>query len=404
MVCTFVPQALVDAHKLQAAMRKFPTDRMQSEEALASFDAPAAAGCLQSIIGVLHPELKRFVWNCIKEHVLDEDEEREHARIDAQVAAILDSKLSALTKQRDFAAYLALILTHWNAYFEYTCGSFYELRAIAQSVLRFRNCVAHQIELTEDDFDTAIDIFARFAVFIHASKSARSKIRTCIAALDMGMTSASLPLTCMQEARPHGKFVLSKQLERTLCPKLKKFVRDAVTNSVFRAKPIELTPSNVENLEDQVSRILRSELQEHAARHGSEFAAHLAFIDSSWNADFTFLWAYPELRDVAKQVLHYYQRFLITQTEMETHAFEDAMDAFSRLAILIRASQSTAQKLQALFRDSEPRHATVEEDRLTATIQVSVAQKIWTLNENPSERNHLLVVFLMLLVLVHTFV
>ncbi|KAF1333305.1 Molecular chaperone, partial [Globisporangium splendens] len=315
--------------------------------------AAAVAACLQSIITVLHPEFRRFVQQCVKAHILEEAQvtmkELPKYSVDAHVTAILNASIQ---KHHDFAAYLSFVLTHWDEYFEYNCGSYYELRAIVQSVLRLRNNVAHQVEVTGAELDTAMDILTRFAVFIRASRATRDHIRACANAME-----ASTPIAVMQiKPQPQhqqsgsGTYLLCPQLERTLCPKLMKFVRYAVANSVFRAQPIELTRSTCAALEDQVTSILRSEI---LSPSSAPFGAYLRFIDTNWHTDFKFVKAYPELRDVVKQVCRYYEEFIVLQVPMNAQKFSDAVDAFSQLAAFIRASQSTALKLHDLLQIAE---------------------------------------------------
>uniref|UniRef100_K3WSB1 Swt1-like HEPN domain-containing protein n=1 Tax=Globisporangium ultimum (strain ATCC 200006 / CBS 805.95 / DAOM BR144) TaxID=431595 RepID=K3WSB1_GLOUD len=374
----------------QPAMCQLPFYRTPSESSESEKDmrvsrgapsppAAAVAACLQSIITVLHPEFQRFVQQCVRAHILEEAQvtmkELPKYSVDAHVTAILNASMQ---RQHDFAAYLSFVLTHWDEYFEYSCGSYYELRAIVQSVLRLRNNVAHQIEVTGTELGTAMDILTRFAVFIRASRATRDHIRACVNAMEASTPTAVMQIKPQSQQQQAGSdtYLLSPQLERTLCPKLMKFVRYAVANSVFRAQPVELTRSTCVALEDQVSSILRSEILSPSSALAAPFGAYLRFIYVNWHADFKFAKAYPELRDVVKQARRYYEDFIVPQVAMSAQEFNDAVDAFSQLAAFIRASQSTAFKLRDLLQDTEVSQTIQPSTVETAPTSLAIQSKL----------------------------
>lgn len=151
-----------------------------------------AAGCLQGVMSALHPELKRFVRVCVREHVLKGTPMRNamtparSSEIDRNVTALLDAKLSAAA---DFAAYLQFADQHWHQYVA-DLDFHGDLRDVLRQSLEIRHKVARQVAMRERDVTHALTVLRRLSELIAVQQTTNDLIQRLIEASVMNATDS----------------------------------------------------------------------------------------------------------------------------------------------------------------------------------------------------------------------
>lgn len=155
----------------------------------------AAVACLQGVMSALHPELRRFVRVCVREHVLKGMPMRnamssaKYGEIDRQVTTLLDTKLPKMTAATaDFVAYLTFVDQNWYKYVA-DLDFHGDLRAIVKQSVEIRNKVAHQVPMTAAEYEQALKVFHRFADLLAVQKTTKDLIAALIESADIEVTA-----------------------------------------------------------------------------------------------------------------------------------------------------------------------------------------------------------------------
>ncbi|KAE8882664.1 hypothetical protein PF003_g33197 [Phytophthora fragariae] len=153
-----------------------------SIETLAS--GAIAAGCLQAVMSMVHPELVKFV-AFQKQRVARRDAEQERngtSRHFRRRAADADAEGLSPEQQTDVSFQLKYLRRHWHSHLRFF-GLDAELPAVVQRALLYRNKVAHQSQLTLAQYEHAIATFERLADIIECNTLIRQQIRELVAKL-----------------------------------------------------------------------------------------------------------------------------------------------------------------------------------------------------------------------------
>ncbi|KAG6615050.1 Molecular chaperone (DnaJ superfamily) [Phytophthora cinnamomi] len=161
-----------------------------SIETLAS--GAIAAGCLQAVMNMVHPELVRFV-AFQRERVARRDAEQEQERSaqgssryfrrrpePADAAAGADAP--SAEQQTDLSFQLKFLRRHWHSHLR-ALGLDPELPAVVQRALLYRNKVAHQSQLSLAQYEHAIATFEKLADIIECNALIRQQIRELVTKL-----------------------------------------------------------------------------------------------------------------------------------------------------------------------------------------------------------------------------
>ncbi|POM80163.1 Cytoplasmic protein, partial [Phytophthora palmivora] len=154
----------------------------QSVETLAT--SAIAAGCLQAVMSMVHPELVKFV-AFQKERVARSDAERpastsHHSR---RVTNTLDDSSNLSSEQHnDLSFQLKYLRQHWHSHLRYY-GLDTALPGVVQRALKYRNQVSHQSQLTLTQYEEAIATFEKLADIIECNVLIRQQIRELVTKL-----------------------------------------------------------------------------------------------------------------------------------------------------------------------------------------------------------------------------
>ncbi|KAF1333307.1 hypothetical protein FI667_g2939, partial [Globisporangium splendens] len=143
-----------------------------------------AAGTLQAIMSALHPELKRFVRVCVREHMLKGMPMRNSAKladVDRQVTALLESKMNVDTPltspaTADFVTYLQFVDQNWYKYIA-DLDFHSDLRPIVKQSIEIRNNVARQVPMSKSAYHEALATLLRLADLIAVQKTTKDLIK-----------------------------------------------------------------------------------------------------------------------------------------------------------------------------------------------------------------------------------
>ncbi|ETM01303.1 hypothetical protein L917_02093 [Phytophthora nicotianae] len=155
-----------------------------------------AAGCLQAVMSMVHPELVKFV-AFQKERVARSDAERP-TRNSGRVTNTLDVSNLSPEQQADLSFQLKYLRQHWHSHLRYY-GLDPELPGVVQRALMYRNKVSHQSHMTLDQYEAAIATFQRLADIIECNSTIRQQIKELVAKL-----LSFSPLGKKQEAQNEG--------------------------------------------------------------------------------------------------------------------------------------------------------------------------------------------------------
>lgn len=177
-----------------------------------------AAGCLQGVMSALHPELRRFVRVCVREHVLKGMPMRnamssaKYGEIDHQVTTLLDTKMTNTTAATaDFLAYLQFIDQNWYKYIA-DLDFHGDLRATVKQSVEIRNKVAHQTPMTSIEFEQALKVLRRFAELLAVQQTTKDLIEALVEAADIEVTtSTSSPSSSSSESASTSSSVRSRK-------------------------------------------------------------------------------------------------------------------------------------------------------------------------------------------------
>lgn len=140
-----------------------------SIETLAS--GAIAAGCLQAVMSMVHPELVKFV-AFQKERVTRSDAERSTKR----KTNTLDLTNLSLLHQTDLSFQLKYLRQHWHSHLKFF-GLDPELPGVVQRALLYRNKVAHQSHMSLAQYEAAIATFEKLADMIECNLTIRQQIK-----------------------------------------------------------------------------------------------------------------------------------------------------------------------------------------------------------------------------------
>jgi tetratricopeptide (TPR) repeat protein len=175
-----------------------------SIESLAS--SAIAAGCLQAVMSMVHPELVKFV-SFQKERVARTDAERERngdtpSRYSRQRPEPVDGGKLSPEQQTDLSFQLKYLRQHWHSHLRFY-GLDPELPAVVQRALQVRNKVAHQSQLTLAQYEAAIANFEKLADIIECNALIRQQIRELVARLLVFSPLAEKPAAEQAETKAH---------------------------------------------------------------------------------------------------------------------------------------------------------------------------------------------------------
>ncbi|KAI9983970.1 hypothetical protein PInf_005255 [Phytophthora infestans] len=122
-----------------------------------------AAGCLQAVMSMVHPELVKFV-AFQKERVARSDAERPAGASQRETNTLETANLSP-EQQTDLSFQLKYLRQHWHSHLRYY-GLDSELPGVVQRALMYRNKVSHQSQMTLDQYEAAIATFQKLADII----------------------------------------------------------------------------------------------------------------------------------------------------------------------------------------------------------------------------------------------
>ncbi|KAL3663432.1 hypothetical protein V7S43_011837 [Phytophthora oleae] len=180
-----------------------------SIESLAS--GAIAAGCLQAVMSMVHPELAKFV-TFQKERV---------ARTDAQRPAVTaprharrykpeDTENLSPEQQTDLSFQLKYLRRHWHSHLRYY-GLDPELPGVVERALMYRNKVSHQSQMTLAQYEDAIATFERLADIIECNALVRQQIRDLVTKL---LSCSPLSKTQETQIEPKEVKVQAKETKR----------------------------------------------------------------------------------------------------------------------------------------------------------------------------------------------
>ncbi|TYZ58339.1 hypothetical protein PybrP1_000163 [[Pythium] brassicae (nom. inval.)] len=183
----------------------------------AAFQRHAAAGCLLAVMSALHPEFKRFVRVCVREHVLKGMSVRNamtsarYSEVDRQVTALLDQKLSASADAADFAAYLQFADQNWHKYVA-ELDFHGDLRAVLRESGEIRNNVVCQAPMTRSEFEHALAVLRRLAEIIAVQLTTKSLIEALVDAADIEVVAdASVAASGPEGASSSSVFIAKRK-------------------------------------------------------------------------------------------------------------------------------------------------------------------------------------------------
>lgn len=176
----------------------------------------AAAGCLLGVMSALHPELKRFVRVCVREHVLKGMPMRNgmtsarYGEMDRQVTALLDQKLSASADAADFAAYLHFADQNWHKYVA-DLDFHGDLRAVVRESAEIRNKVVRQVSMTRAEFEHALTVLRRLAELIAVQQTTKNLIDALVDAADIEVGADDASSSSSSSSSASSSVVFSKR-------------------------------------------------------------------------------------------------------------------------------------------------------------------------------------------------
>ncbi|KAF4315565.1 hypothetical protein BBO99_00009304 [Phytophthora kernoviae] len=150
-----------------------------------------AAGCLQAVMSLVHPELAKFV-SFQRERVGKTDAEQNkrssssssrHSRRRSDAPEPSDGGGSrSQNQQMDLSYQLKYLRQHWHSHLRYY-GLDPELPAVVQRALMYRNKVSHQSQMNLDQYQVAIATFQKLAELIECNALIRQQIKELVAKL-----------------------------------------------------------------------------------------------------------------------------------------------------------------------------------------------------------------------------
>ncbi|KAL8001140.1 putative Zinc finger, MYND-type, tetratricopeptide-like helical domain superfamily [Plasmopara halstedii] len=143
-----------------------------SIETLAS--SAIAAGCLQAVMNMIHPELAKFV-AFQKERVAQSDARQSFQR----VTNTPDLTNLSPEQQTDISFQLKYLRQHWHSHLKFF-GINPELPGVVQRALTYRNKVSHQSHMTLAQYEAAIATFEKLADMIECNSSIRQQINELV--------------------------------------------------------------------------------------------------------------------------------------------------------------------------------------------------------------------------------
>lgn len=153
-------------------------DTSASIETLAN--GAIAAGCLQAVMSMVHPELVKFV-AFQKERVARSDAERPAGASQRETNTLETANLSP-EQQTDLSFQLKYLRQHWHSHLRYY-GLDSELPGVVQRALMYRNKVSHQSQMTLDQYEAAIATFQKLADIIECNSTIRQQIKELVTKL-----------------------------------------------------------------------------------------------------------------------------------------------------------------------------------------------------------------------------
>ncbi|GAB9473012.1 hypothetical protein Gpo141_00010175 [Globisporangium polare] len=177
----------------------------------------AAAACLQGVMSALHPELRRFVRVCVREHVLKGMPMRnamssaKYGEVDHQVTTLLDTKMTNTTAATaDFLAYLQFVDQNWYKYIA-DLDFHGDLRATVKQSVEIRNKVARQVPVSSVEYEQALKVLRRFAELLAVQQTTKDLIEALIEAADIEVTTTSPQSSSSESASTTNSSVRSKK-------------------------------------------------------------------------------------------------------------------------------------------------------------------------------------------------
>ncbi|KAG7399713.1 hypothetical protein PHYBOEH_008047 [Phytophthora boehmeriae] len=135
-----------------------------------------AAGCLQAVMSLVHPELAKFV-SFQRQRVANSDVER-------KTKSSSSSRRSRPSddQQTDLSCQLKYLRGHWHSHLRHF-GLDPELPAVVHRALMYRNKVSHQSPMTLEQYQVAIATFEQLAELIECNALIRQQIKDLVAKL-----------------------------------------------------------------------------------------------------------------------------------------------------------------------------------------------------------------------------
>ncbi|KAL4177775.1 hypothetical protein KRP22_002701 [Phytophthora ramorum] len=198
-------------------MAKSGGDGGSSLESLAN--NAIAAGCLQAVMSMVHPELVKFV-AFQKDRVARSDAETERSggsssryfrRRDRGSKPTEGAEGSNLSpeQQTDLSFQLKFLRQHWHSHLRFY-GLDREMPAVVQRALVYRNKVSHQSHLTLAQYENAIATFERLAEIIECNVLIRQQIRDLVTKL-LSFSSLGQAAGSKEQLAPAGNNPQVKQ-------------------------------------------------------------------------------------------------------------------------------------------------------------------------------------------------
>ncbi|KAG2772103.1 hypothetical protein JG687_00010781 [Phytophthora cactorum] len=138
-----------------------------------------AAGCLQAVMSMVHPELVKFV-SFQKERVARRDAEQPAHNF----GRVTNTDLSNLSpeQQMDLSFQLKYLRQYWHSHLRFF-GLNPELPGVVQRALMYRNKVSHQSHMTLAQYEAAIATFEKLADIIECNSTIRQQIKELVTKL-----------------------------------------------------------------------------------------------------------------------------------------------------------------------------------------------------------------------------
>ncbi|RLN91322.1 hypothetical protein BBJ28_00011678 [Nothophytophthora sp. Chile5] len=154
-----------------------------------------AAGCLQAVMSLVHPELTKYVAlqrECVARSDAGADRLNSRPRQPRRRSeAAGGSGALHPDQQTDISFHLKFLRHHWHSYLRFHGGN-PELPVIVQRALMYRNKVSHQSQMTLQQYEHAIATFEKLAELIECNALIRQQIRELVSKL-LSFSSLSQP-------------------------------------------------------------------------------------------------------------------------------------------------------------------------------------------------------------------